>query len=144
MTPIRDEPAVAWLSPDERTRVETMVTLLWALFWIAALLGLLCFNWIFSYLFLFSGVYALRYSIVALIAAGAAVFRAVRRAILRMRSERIELLLRHNAAEVAADDWTALAAEPNDTIASVVGWVRGRQRFDKPIGGEPAVGVALP
>ncbi|HEY6477793.1 MAG TPA: hypothetical protein VI456_14550, partial [Polyangia bacterium] len=36
------------------------------------------------------------------------------------------------------------AAEPDDTVVSVVGWVSARQRFDKPIGGEPAVGLALP
>jgi hypothetical protein len=140
MTPIRDEPAVAWLSPGEKTRVETMVFLYWVAFWIAAFV-----TWLFLWRSLaFFFLYGLRFSIAIIVAIGVATFRAVRRTILRARSERIEQLLRHNAAEVAADDWTKLGAEPNDTVASVVGWVRGRQRFDKPIGGEPAVGVALP
>jgi hypothetical protein len=140
MTPLRDEPAVAWLSPGERTRVETMVVLLWIAFWIGAFI-LFLFLWrAFAYYF----IYGFRFALAAFIVFGLATFRAVRRAILRSRSERIEQLLRHNAVEVAADDWTRLAAEPNDTVVSVVGWVRGRQRFDKPIGGEPSVGVALP
>lgn len=140
MTPIRDEPAVAWLSPGEKTRVETLVFLYWVAFWIAAFVA-----WLFLWRSLaFFFMYGFRFSIAIIVAVGLATFRAVRRAILRARSERIEQLLRHNAAEVAADDWAKLGQEPNDTVASVVGWVRGRQCFDKPIGGAPAVGVTLP
>jgi hypothetical protein len=140
MTPLHDEPAMAWLSPAERTRVGTMVVLLWAAFWMAAFVTFL-FLWVaLSYYF----IYGFRFSVAIVVVFGLATFRAVRRAILRTRSERIEQVLRHNAAELAADDWAALAAQPNDTVVSVVGWVRARQRFNKPVGGEPAVGVALP
>jgi hypothetical protein len=140
MTALRDEPAVAWLSPAERARVERMGTLTWALFWMCAFVV-----WLFIWRSLaFFFLYGMRLSFLIMAVVGLAVFRAVRRAILRARSERIEQLIRHNAAEVAADDWSKLSAEPDETVVSVVGWVRGRQRFDKPIGGEPAVGVALP
>jgi hypothetical protein len=141
LTPLRDEPAVAWLSPAERTRVETHVWLLWTLFW-----GLLPPLWLLVWIGLATvlPIYSFRVSVVIMASLVAALFRAVRRAILRTRSERIEQLLRRNGATLAADDWDALAAAPNDTVASVVGWVRGRQHFDRPIGGESVVGVALP
>jgi hypothetical protein len=139
MTPLRDDPAVAWLSPAERTRVGTLVFFLWAAFWISVPP-----TWLVVWSALGGVIYSLRLSLTIVVALVVALFRPVRRAILRTRSERIEQLLRRNAGDIAADDWTALGAEPNDTVVSVVGWVRGRQHLDKPIGGEPAVGVALP
>jgi hypothetical protein len=68
----------------------------------------------------------------------------VRRSILRVKSAWTERFLLRSAESVAADDWTALAAEPDGTIVSVVGWMRGQLRIDRPIGGENAVGIALP
>jgi hypothetical protein len=53
-------------------------------------------------------------------------------------------MLRRQAANVAADDWAALAREPEGQVASVLGWVRGRILLNTPVGGEPAVGVAIP
>ena len=144
LTPLRDDPAIGWLSPEERRRVGTLVFFLWAAFWVAVPpLWLLLWLGIGSVMPFYTP-YSLRLSFVAMVGLVVAVFRAVRRAILRTRSERIEQLLRRNAADLAVDDWTALADEPNDTIVSVVGWVRARQLLDEPIGGEPTVGVGLP
>ena len=141
MTPLRDDPAAAWLSPEERSRVGILVFSLWALFWIAVPPAFLSLSAGLAYVL---PIYSVRVAAIIIATSVAGVFRAVRRAILRTRSERIEQILRRDAADLAADDWTALAAEPNDTIASVVGWVRGRQHLAHPIGNERAVGVGVP
>jgi|SRR6185437_1837690 hypothetical protein len=141
MTPLRDDPAVAWLSPEERSRVAILVFSLWALFWIAVPPAFFSLSAGLAYLL---PIYSVRVAAIVIGTCVAGVYRAVRRAIIRTRSERIERILRRDAADLAADDWTALAAEPNDTIVSVVGWVRGRQHLAHPIGGERAVGLGLP
>jgi hypothetical protein len=134
MASLWDDPAAAWLSKDERARVGLLVFFLWSLYVVA-----IPPTWLFILFFLgFRGAFLLTFAIFT------ALFRPVRRSILRTRSERIEQILRRNTGEVAADDWARLAAEPDETVASVVGWVRGRQYLSKPIGGEKAVGVALP
>jgi hypothetical protein len=140
LTPLRDDPAAAWLTTDERARVGILVFFLWTLFWLAIPPTFLGF---------FAGlsvrhIYSFRFSLLFTISLAIAVFRPVRRAIIRTRSERIEQILRRNASDLAADDWTVLAAEPNDTIVSVVGWVRGRQHLAHLVGGARAVGLGLP
>jgi hypothetical protein len=134
MASLWDDPAAAWLSKDERARVGLLVFFLWSVYAV-------CIPPTWFAIFLFLGF--LRAGILTVVIFSA-LFRPVRRSILRTRSERIEQILRRNASEVAADDWTRLGAEPDEKVASVVGWVRGRQYLPKPIGGEKLVGVALP
>jgi hypothetical protein len=141
MTPLRDDPARAWLSTGERMWIDFLGWLLWFVFGLSMfVLRRLVRIIVFAHLPLFSGriSFAIVGGLVALVAPG------MRRSILRVKTGRIERLLAQSADSVAADDWTALAAEPAGTIVSVVGWIRGRQYIDTPIGGETAVGVALP
>jgi hypothetical protein len=142
MTPLRDDPALAWLSTSEKMRIDLLGWLLWAAFVVIAfvvrrLVGVAIFIYVTPF---FSG----RISIVVVGGLAAALAPGVRRSILRIKSERLENLLRGQADDVAADDWAALEGKPNDTLVSAVGWVRGRQYLAKPIGGEPAVGVGIP
>jgi hypothetical protein len=85
-----------------------------------------------------------RMSIFIVGALAAVLAPGVRRSIIRIKSERVERLLAGTAPSVAQDDWTALAAEPDGTIVSVVGWVRGRLHLNRPVGGETPVGIAAP
>jgi hypothetical protein len=142
LTPLRDDPARAWLSNGERMRIDLFGWCLWAAF----VVGMFVFRrmvriFIFLYVTpLFSG----RISLFAVGGLAAMLTRGVRRSILRVKAARTERLLNRSADSVAADDWAALAADPDGTIVSVVGWVRGRAHLELPIGGEQAVGVALP
>lgn len=142
MTPLRDDPALAWLSPGEKLRLDAVGWFWWAAFVVSTFVvrQIVCVA-IFT---LVTPIFAGRISIVIVGGLAAALAPGIRRSILRTKSARMERLLRRQANEVAADDWTALENEPNDTVVSAVGWVRGRRHLGQPIGGEPAVGVGLP
>ncbi len=142
MAALRDDPARAWLSTGEAARIDFFGWLLWAAFvvvmyvvrWVARIIIFLYVTPFFSgriSWFVVGGLFVLMRP-------------GIRRSILRVKSARIEKLLAREADAVAADDWTALAAEPDGKVVSVVGWVRGRLTLDKPLGGESAIGVALP
>ena len=142
MTPLRDDPAFAWLSPGEKFRIDAFGWFLWAAFVaITLVVRRIVHVAIFTFVTpIFSG----RISIMIVGGLAAALAPGIRRSILRAKNRRLETLLRDQANEVAADDWAALESAPNDTVVSAVGWVRGRQHLSKPIGGEPAVGVGIP
>jgi hypothetical protein len=142
MTPLRDDPARGWLSSWEQTRNDLGGWLLWVLFGVAMLiLRRLTRLLIFIYI---TPIMAGRMSIFVVGGLAAVLAPGVRRSILRIKSARVERLLARTADRVASDDWTALAGEPEGTIVSVVGWVRARLHLNKAIGGESAVGIALP
>lgn len=142
VTPLRDDPAAAWLRPDEQFRIDLLGWFVWTAFFVSMFL-LWYIGCVLLYLFI-TPWYTGRTSAVIVVAIGVAVFPALRRWILRMKSGRIADLLRRGANDVAADDWEALAREPEGQVASVLGWVRGRTVLDKPVGGSPAIGLALP
>ncbi len=142
MTPLRDDPALAWLSAAEKLRINALGWALWAVFIVLTfvvrqIVHVAIFTCVTP---IFSG----RISIFIVGGLAAMMAPGIRRSILRVKNERLESLLRQQADEVAADDWAALETAPNDTLVSAVGWVRGRQHLGKPIGGEQAVGVGLP
>jgi len=142
MTPLRDDPALAWLSSGEKLRIDALGWFLWAAFIVITfVVRQIVHVAIFTFVTpIFSG----RMSIFIVGGLAAMMAPGIRRSILRAKNQRMESLLRQQANEVAADDWTALESAPNDTVVSAVGWVRGRQHLSKPIGGEPAVGVGIP
>ena len=142
MTPLRDDPAWAWLSTSEKMRIDALGWFLWAAFVVSAfVVRRIVRAAIFTLVTpLFSG----RISFFVVGGLAALMAPGIRRSILRIKNDRLEDLLRRQANEVAADDWAALENAPNDTVVSAVGWVRGRQHLSKPVGGEPAVGVGLP
>jgi hypothetical protein len=142
LTPLRDDPAVAWLSPSEKFRMNALAWFVWVAFLVSMfvlrfIIRVLLFVFVTR---IFTG--RISYTLVGLLTA--ALIPGVRRSILRMKIGRVSDLLRRDANHVAADDWEALAREPEGQVASVLGWVRGRAHLSTPIGGEPAVGVAIP
>lgn len=142
MTPLRDDPAVAWLSPSEKLRSDAFGWLLWAAF-VVGMFILRLFTRIAIVLFI-TPIFSGRLATLVVGGLSAALVAPVKRSILRIKTERLEKLLRRQADEVAADDWAALAESPDGNVISVVGWVRGHLYLPQPIGGENVVGVALP
>lgn len=142
LTPLSDEPAAGWLSRGERLRIDAMGWLAWGAF-VTSMFLLRFIVRVLLFMFV-SPVFTGRLSFVLVGALSATLVPGVRRSILRMKSARTADLLRRGANDVAADDWDALQREPEGQVASVLGWVRGRAQLDRPIGGEPAVGVAIP
>jgi len=141
LTPLRDDPATGWLSASERLSVNALGWVVWAAYSLSM-----------SFLYMFVHVLVFHFSplvgsrrLSALIVGtiSLALAPAVRRSILRMKAGRTADMLRRQAANVAADDWDALAREPEGQVASVLGWVRGRLHLNTPVGGEPVVGVAI-
>jgi hypothetical protein len=142
MTPLRDDPDLAWLSTGERLRIDALGWFLWAAF---VVLTFVVRQIVHGAIFiLVTPIFSGRISLVIVGGLAAMMAPGIRRSILRVKNGRLESLLRQQANEVAADDWAALENAPNDTVVSAVGWVRGRQHLSKPIGGEPAVGVGIP
>jgi hypothetical protein len=142
LTPLRDDPAIGWLSPGERFRINAMGWFVWAAFVVSMFVLRFVLRVV---LFLFvTRIFTGRISYMIVGALSAALVPAVRRSILRMKTARVADLLRREAAHVAADDWAALASQPEGQVASVLGWVRGRGHLSVPLGGEKAVGVAAP
>ncbi len=142
LTPLRDDPAVAWLSGAEKLRIDLLGWLLWATF-VVAIFVLRQLTRIAIFLFI-TPIFSGRVATVVVGGLAAASAAPVRRSILRIKNERMEKLLRRQADDVAADDWAALAEEPDGNVISIVGWVRGHQHLPHQIGGESVVGVAVP
>ena len=142
LTPLRDDPAWAWLSTGERMRIDALGWSLWAVFVVTAFVVRQIVH--VAIVIFVTPIFSGRISIIIVGGLTAAMAPGIRRSILRTKNSRMQSLLRRQANEVAADDWAALEHEPDDTVVSAVGWVRGRQHLSKPIGGEPTVGVGLP
>jgi hypothetical protein len=142
LTPLRDDPALAWLSPGEKMRIDALGWFLWVAFVVITFVVRQIVQ--VAILTFVTPILSERISIIIVGGLAAAMAPGIRRSILRTKNNRMENLLRRQANEVAADDWAALENEPNDTVVSAVGWVRGRQHLSKPIGGEPTVGVGIP
>ena len=142
MTPLRDDPALAWLSTSEKMRIDLLGWCLWVAFLV---ITFVVRQIVHAAIFVFvTPIFSGRISIFIVGPVAAMMAPGIRRSILRVKNGRLENLLRRQADEVAADDWAALEEAPNDTLVSAVGWVRGRQHLSKPIGGEQAVGVGIP
>jgi len=142
LTPLRDDPAVAWLTKPQRFRITLtgwfgwfgFVTFVWLIWWalVLLMLGVL-------------GVVDFRFAtIITLLAAFALVWPA-RRMIMRRQNRKLASLVRETtpAAAVAVDDLADLDRQPDGTVVSVVGWIRARGQLPERVGGEPAVGLAL-
>jgi hypothetical protein len=142
LTPLRDDPAVAWLSKGEKLRVGARGWAVWIAFFFSMLV-LWDLLWDLLY-YAVTPFFPGRISLALVIVLVITIFSAVRRSIIRMKAARVADILHAGAKDVAADDWAALAREPEGQVASVLGWVRGRERLATPLGGESVVGVALP
>src|SRR6478736_5720553 len=116
LTPLRDDPAFAWLTPGERLRIDALGWFLWVAFVVITfavrqIVHVAIFTFVTP---IFSG----RMSIFIVGGVAAMMAPGIRRSILRVKNERLQSLLRRQADEVAADDWAALESAPNDTLVS--------------------------
>lgn len=145
LTPLRDDPASAWLSRAGRMRVGLTAVLGWSgfvigLFAVRIALALFLRSQAIGFLFPDRAI-SIGIGMLAV-----AIRPATRRAILRQQSFRRTDSLRRGAATAArsVDDWDQLATMPEDQPVSVVGWARARLRLPHLMGGEPCIGLALP
>jgi hypothetical protein len=145
LTPLRDDPAAAWLSTAGRLRVGLTAVLGWGTFAVAVMaLDTALLVFLHSRPLLFFVPHRLIHVGIGILVV--AIRPAVRRAILRQQSLRIADNLRRGAAAEALsiDDWDQLASTPDDQPVSVVGWARARLRLPHPVAGAPCIGLALP
>ena len=136
LTPLLDDPLVAWLTPPQRLRVAMTGWVRWGAFGVLWL-----FIW-YACLVLLPGL--IIPTVIAL-SIGAALALPWRRMILRTQAERATELIRTSApAEArAVDDLAALGEQPDGTIVSLVGWVQAGAQLAEPVCGEPAIGLAM-
>ncbi len=141
---LRDDPAAAWLSAWDARKVALFGWLAWAiyswlLYFVIVKLPLLLFGHVLVFLV---SAFHLKLGAGAL---GTLLFPFMRRVIVRFKNGRMQLLVGDTVAReaVQADDWDALGDEADGQPISIVGWARGKLTLSRPIGGEPAIGVAL-
>jgi hypothetical protein len=148
LTRLDDDPAAGWLEPIDRAIIMVKGWAVWPLY---LMLGRVVFFAFHHVIATASGAYDLAQSnylsIPGLLTAAtmAALIQPTRRFIVRVRARAVAKMARE-AAERAApiDDLAALEAEPDDRVVSLVGWVRGTGYVDHPVGGQRAIGLALP
>jgi hypothetical protein len=141
LTPLRDDPAGAWLGSS----FSWSIALVGHIYWTAYLTMLSMTMTILVLALGFYG-YLIRRVIYFFTAVfGVSLVPAMRRAVVRARNRRLQTLVRRTAQDEAAqiDDWSALEAEGDGRVVSLVGWVRGHAHLATPIGRQPCVGVAL-
>jgi hypothetical protein len=139
LTPLRDDPAAAWLTRPQRLRLTmTRVTawgtygLILAILWLGALA-------------IFMPVMGLMMTTFYCMMAAAAITWPVRRIIMRRCSAKIAELVRAGSPDlaVAIDDFTDLERQLDGTVVSIVGWIRAREKLAELVAGAPCIGLAL-
>jgi hypothetical protein len=137
LTPLRDDPAAAWLTPSQRWRLTMTEWFVWSL------LGLFSFVCWASALLVFRLGLVLTsvYCVMGLLA----VIWPVRRMVWRRSSVTMAQLVRESTptAAVAVDDFAELDHQPDGAIVSLVGWIRARGQLAEPVEGQPCIGLAL-
>lgn len=153
LTRLDDDPAAGWLEPIDRAIILVKGWAVWPLYLVLGRLVYLSFHYVIATA---SGAYDLaqvqRYmgipmSIPGLLTAAtmAALLQPTRRFVVRVRARAVAKMAREAADRaLPIDDLSALEAEPDDRVVSLVGWVRGTGYVDHPVSGQRAVGLALP
>ncbi|HEX4404242.1 MAG TPA: hypothetical protein VH560_05405 [Polyangia bacterium] len=151
LTRLNEDPAAQWLRPFDHAIVTVKGWIAW-LCYFAFLYAARTVVWIFMASYLDSpalmamfGRLAGRVPLLVGGALGAALLIPMRRTVVRLRASAIAKMARDAAtdAAVAVDDLSALAADPDGRIVSLVGWVRGRAYVDRLVDGQRAVGLTL-
>lgn len=142
VTPLRDDPAMAWLSGPLRFRVTLtgwfgwlgFATFLWIMWWALAVLMLGVIGFIDH-----------RLAWLITLLSGLALVWPALRIIMRRQNAKLAVLVRQAtpAAAVAIDDFNDLEKQPDGTVVSVVGWIRARGLLPDKVANEPAIGLAL-
>jgi hypothetical protein len=125
LTPLRDDPLAAWLSPGQHLRVTLTGWGGWLIF------GLLMKLVWWVLFILCAHVFYVPDGRLPSVLAGMATLALIwpmRRVVMRMRSRKMAELVRRSAPAEAApvDDFTQLEHEPDGRLVSLVGWARAR------------------
>jgi hypothetical protein len=146
LTPLRDDPARAWLSPAQRLSLRFLGWRKWALYWMGLglfrlILLLVTVNIVAHTGYIPFAGYAPWFATAALLAA---TIGPMRRSVLRSQSARMTELVRRAPPSEAlqVDEWAQLEAESDGRMVSLVGWVRARTQMV--VADQPCVGLALP
>jgi hypothetical protein len=142
LTPLRDDPAVAWLTKPQRLRITLtgwfgwlgFVTFMWLTWWALVLLMLGVF-----------GVVDFRLAGIATMLSAFALVWPARRIVMRRQNRKLASMVRETtpATAIAVDDFGDLDKQSDGAVVSVVGWIRARGQLPDRVAGEPAIGVAL-
>jgi hypothetical protein len=137
LTPLRDDPAMVWLSPPQRLRVAMTGWVAWS---VVAFLTVMCWS-----MMVFVLRFGLMSSVFYCMMGVAALTWPLRRIVLRRRNARMAELVRDSTPGlgVAIDDLADLDRQPDGTLVSVVGWIRAREQLGEPVGGERCIGLSL-
>jgi hypothetical protein len=137
LTPLRDDPATAWLSRPQRLRVAMTGWMAWSLFGVISFICLMIALMVFRVGLVLTMMYWLTGML--------AMIWPVRRMIMRRCNAKMAELVREStpASSVAVDDFTELERQPDGTLVSIVGWIRAREQMPEPVAGDACVGLAL-
>jgi len=142
LSPLHDDPAAAWLSPQQRLRVALAGWFIWLLFVIILVVSF-CGGVVFAArTIIFSG---LRMPLIGTIMVAVFLWWPTHRLVWRRRSSKARALVNDSAPSfgVAIDNFTDLERQPDGAVVSIVGWIRARGQLAQPVGGERCVGLAL-
>ena len=143
LTPLRDDPLGAWLSPSQRLRVTMTGWGGWMLF---GLLQTLAWGLLVILLAHVLSIVDGRLPTVMVATAALALAWPMRRVVMRMRNRKMTQLVRLSApAEATAiDDFALLEREPDGQMVSLVGWAQaGGDTRGLEMAGEACIGLTI-
>jgi hypothetical protein len=143
LTPLRDDPLHAWLSPSQRLRVTVTGWGGWMLF---GLLQSLAWWLLVVLLAHVLSIVDGRLPTVTVAMATLALAWPMRRVVMRMRNRKMAELVRQSApAEATAiDDFALLEHEPDGQLVSLVGWAQaGFGAGALKAAGQPCIGLTI-
>jgi hypothetical protein len=142
LTPLRDDPAAAWLSPLGRLGAFVTTCWAWAGFGLLMLALWICVEYIIETVLHTRGR---RLPTIAMLAAGGALLVPMRRWAATIESKAITARAKAAASAAAAgvDDLKTFPDEPDGRVLSLVGWVSADGFLPRPVDGKDVVGLAL-
>jgi hypothetical protein len=142
LTPLRDDPLTAWLSPSQRLRVTMAGWGGWMMFGLLQTSAWWLLVFLFAHvLYVFDG----RLPTVLIGMAALALAWPMRRVVMRMRSRKMAELVRRSAPAGAMpiDDFSLLENEPDGQMVSLVGWAQARERLSQSVTGSGDIGLKM-
>lgn len=142
LTPLRDDPAAAWLTPPQRMRVLMTGVFGWIVF--SVVMNLMFWAQVVLMANLFSFA-SLRVAAVVTTMTALALVWPVRRMIMRRKAAKTADLVRTGSPSiaVAVDDFGELERQADGAVVSLVGWIRAGVQLSQLVGGDRCIGLAL-
>ena len=142
LTPLRDDPAAAWLSAPQRVRVAMSGWFGWAMYFLFLQLVLWGQVVVMAQTM---GFVPFRVPGIVTAMIGIGLIWPARRMVMRRRSAKTAELVRDSTPSLAVpiDDLGDLQAQQDGAVVSVVGWIRAGLQLTQPVNSEPCVGLAV-